>query len=250
MSATVTTPPDTSLTLAFAEADPADVDWLGGKGSGLARMTQQGLRVPPGYVIGTTACRSYLGEKAIPAGLADEVFARLADLETQAGKTFGGGPVPLLLSVRSGAPISMPGMMDTILNLGLNRAAAVALGEATGDSRFVADLIARFHAMYSETVLGALDLGEGIGMLVEAVAQDEDAGAVYDRIWAACEQALADDTGDSVPAEPREQLLGAIEAVFRSWNTRRARTYRDFHKIPHDLGTRTPARAWCSPATR
>lgn len=237
MSTTVTSPSDTSFTLAFAEADPADVDRLGGKGSGLARMTQQGLRVPPGYVIGTGACRSYLREKAMPAGLADEVFARLAALEAQAGKTFGGGPLPLLLSVRSGAPISMPGMMDTILNLGLNRAAAVALAEATGDSRFVADLIARFHAMYSETVLGALDPGEGIGALVDAVEQDEDPGAVYDRVWAACEQALADDTGDSVPAEPRDQLLGAVEAVFRSWNTRRARTYRDFHTIPHDLGT-------------
>ncbi|MFR9805177.1 pyruvate, phosphate dikinase [Pseudonocardia sp. RS010] len=230
---------DTSgtFTRAFAEADPADVDWLGGKGSGLARMAQQGLRVPPGYVIGTSACRSYLQETAVPAGLAEEVFARLGDLERETGKTFGGGPVPLLLSVRSGAPISMPGMMDTILNLGVSRDAAIALAEVTGDSRFVADLIARFHAMYSETVLGALDPGEGVDVLVHAVEPDEDAGAVYDRIWAACEHALAEDTGDSVPSEPREQLFGAIEAVFRSWNTRRARTYRDFHKIPHDLGT-------------
>ncbi|OJY38742.1 pyruvate, phosphate dikinase [Pseudonocardia sp. 73-21] len=232
----------TGFTLTFTEADPSDVDRLGGKGAGLARMTQQGLRVPPGYVIGTDACRSYLAEKAVPAGFVDEVFSRLTELERASGKAFGGvggvgGPLPLLLSVRSGAPISMPGMMDTILNLGLDRAAAVALAEATGDARFVADLVARFHAMYSETVLGALDPGEGIDALVEAVDPAEAAGPVYDRIWAACEQALADDTGDSVPDDPRAQLLGAIEAVFSSWNTRRARTYRDHHKIPHDLGT-------------
>jgi pyruvate,orthophosphate dikinase len=225
------------LTLAFAEADPDDVDWLGGKGSGLARMTQQGLRVPPGYVIGTSACRSYLAEKALPAGFVDEVFARLTALEAQTGKVFGGGPVPLLLSVRSGAPISMPGMMDTILNLGLSREAAISLAQMTGDSRFVADLVARFHSMYSETVLGALGSGDGIHALVDAIRPGEDAGAVYDHIWAACEQALVEDGGGSVPAEPRAQLLGAIEAVFRSWNTRRARTYRDFHKIPHTLGT-------------
>jgi pyruvate, orthophosphate dikinase len=228
---------DGVFTRRFAEADPADVGWLGGKGAGLARMTQQGLRVPPGYVIGTDACRRYLAERALPAGLDDEVFARLSELERAAGKTFGGGPVPLLLSVRSGAPISMPGMMDTILNLGLNRTAAIALGEATGDARFVADLVTRFHAMYAETVLDATDPGEGIGELVAQVGAGDDPGAVYDRIWDACQRALADDTGDSVPDDPREQLLGAVEAVFRSWNTRRARTYRDHHKIPHDLGT-------------
>ncbi|WP_051232170.1 pyruvate, phosphate dikinase [Pseudonocardia asaccharolytica] len=228
---------DAGYTRVFAEADPSDVDWLGGKGAGLARMTQQGLRVPPGYVIGTGACRRYLEEGTLPAGLADEVLARLADLERAAGKMFGGGPVPLLLSVRSGAPISMPGMMDTILNLGLDRAAALAMAEATGDARFVADLVARFHAMYAETVLGAMDRGEGIDELVAGVAPADDPGAVYDRIWDACQRALADDTCDAVPDDPRAQLLGAVEAVFRSWNTRRARTYRDHHKIPHDIGT-------------
>ena len=113
----------------------------------------------------------------------------------------------------------------------------MALATATGDTRFVADLTARFHAMYSETVLGALDPAEGVDELVAAVGADDEPGPAYDRIWSACEQALFDDTGDSVPADPRAQLRGAVEAVFRSWNTRRARTYRDFHKIPHDLGT-------------
>src|SRR5690242_8789601 len=221
------------FTLTFAQADPADVDRLGGKGAGLARMSQQRLRVPPGDIVGSPACRSYLAEKRLPDGLVDEIGTRLAELEAAAGKTFGGGPVPLLLSVRSGAPVSMPGMMDTILNLGLSRAAAVALGQATGDVRFVADVVARFHAMYAETVLGALDPGEG----GDEVEPDDDPGVVYDRVWAACARALAEETDEPVPTDPRAQLLGAIEAVFRSWNTRRARTYREHHRIPHDLGT-------------
>lgn len=226
-----------TYTSTFAEADPDDVDRLGGKGAGLARMTQDGLRVPPGYVISTTACRHYLAEGALPGELADEVLDRLGALEERTGRTFGAGPLPLLLSVRSGAPVSMPGMMDTVLNLGLGRAAAVAMATATRDVRFTADLVARFHAMYADTVLGALDPGAGIADLVAAVEPGEDPGEVYDRIWAACERALDDDCGESVPDDPRAQLAGAVGAVFRSWNTRRARTYRDHHGIPHDLGT-------------
>jgi pyruvate,orthophosphate dikinase len=222
-------------TLTFEEADPDAVDQLGGKGAGLARMTQDGLRVPSGYVISTSACRQYLAERSMPAGLSHEVFAQLDALEDRTGKKFGEGPVPLLLSVRSGAPVSMPGMMDTILNLGLGRGAAVALAVAAGDTRFMADLVARFHSLYSETVYAALTAD--IDGLVGTVSADDDPGSVYDRIWQECERALLAETGDSVPAEPRDQLLAAIEAVFRSWNTRRARTYRDFHKIPHDLGT-------------
>jgi Pyruvate phosphate dikinase, AMP/ATP-binding domain len=148
-----------SFTLTFEDADPRAVDRLGGKGAGLARMTQQGLRVPPGYVISTAACRSYLAEGRMPDGLPDELYAELAALEKRSGKTFGAGPLPLLLSVRSGAPVSMPGMMDTILDLGLSRDAAVAIAAATEDSSFMAEIVARFHAMYAETVLGALDLG-------------------------------------------------------------------------------------------
>ena len=226
-----------TFTLTFESADPAAVDRLGGKGAGLARMTQDGLRVPPGYIVSTDACRRYLADGAMPDGLADEVLAELAELEERSGKTFGCGPVPLLLSVRSGAPISMPGMMDTILNLGLGRDAAVALAEASGDTRFMADLVARFHAMYSEIVLGALDAQEGVGTVVAQILPGDPAGEAYDRVWRACERALDSDSGESVPAEPQAQLLGAVEAVFRSWNTRRARTYRDFHAIPHDLGT-------------
>jgi pyruvate,orthophosphate dikinase len=228
---------DPAFTLTFESADPTAVDRLGGKGAGLARMTQDGLRVPPGYIVSTDACRRYLAEGAMPEGLAEEVLTQLAALEERSGKTFGGGPRPLLLSVRSGAPISMPGMMDTILDLGLGRDAAVALAGESEDTRFMAELVSRFHAMYSEIVLGALDADAGVREIVDAIDTDAPAAETYDRVWAACERALDEDSGESVPADPQAQLLGAVEAVFRSWNTRRARTYRDFHSIPHDLGT-------------
>jgi pyruvate,orthophosphate dikinase len=226
-----------TYTLTFDAADPADVAMLGGKGAGLARMAQAGLRVPGGFIISTRACRQYLDGGGIPAGLSEEVASRLAALEEQTGRTLGAGPAPLLLSVRSGAPVSMPGMMDTILNLGLNRAAAVAIARSAGDTRFMADLLLRFHRMYAETVLDALGDGTALDGLAGRASKDDDPGEVYDTLWAACQQAVKEDTGQTVPADPDEQLSSAIQAVFRSWNTRRARTYRDFHDIPHDLGT-------------
>jgi pyruvate,orthophosphate dikinase len=228
-----------SLTLAFDDEGDASVDVLGGKGAGLVRMTRNGLNVPPGYVISTGACRRYLAEAAMPAGLVDEVLARLDALAARTGKTFGGGPLPLLLSVRSGAPISMPGMMDTILNLGLNRDAAQALARATGDARFMADVLFRFHGMYAETVLGAIDVPERseLDALLDGVRPDTDPGQVYDKVWEFCQDRVLEDVDEQVPDDPREQLLGAIEAVFSSWNTRRAVTYREVHKIPDALGT-------------
>jgi pyruvate,orthophosphate dikinase len=224
-------------TRAFTDPGPVDVDLLGGKGSGLVRMTRDGLRVPPGYVITTGACHVYLDRRALPDGLTEEIRARLTAIETAAGKTFGAGPEPLLLSVRSGAPVSMPGMMDTVLNLGLSREAAVALAERAADSRFMADLVARFHAMYSEIVLGAMDDRPEVARSVAEVAVDDEPGPVYDRVWGAAEQALHEELDESVPAEPWSQLVNAVEAVFRSWNTRRARTYREHHGISHDMGT-------------
>ncbi|MER5673738.1 pyruvate, phosphate dikinase [Pseudonocardia alni] len=221
----------------FESADPDAVDRLGGKGAGLARMTQGGLRVPPGFVIATDACRYHLAEGDLPTKLVAEMTAQLGALERRSGKTFGRGPLPLLLSVRSGAPVSMPGMMDTILNLGLDRRAAVDLAAACGDTRFVVDLVARFHAMYGEIVLGAVDAGDGVDAVLATIGPDDPPGESYDRVWAACEKALDDDCGESVPSDPSAQLLGAVEAVFRSWNTRRARAYREHHGIPHDLGT-------------
>jgi pyruvate,orthophosphate dikinase len=224
-------------TLTFAEADPEDVDLLGGKGAGLARMTQAGLPVPDGFVVSTRACRQYLADQAMPAGLPAEIMARLGELERRTGKSFGAGPAPLLLSVRSGAPVSMPGMMDTVLNLGLNRPAALAIAAATGDTRFLADLLVRFHRMYGEIVLGALEGDESLDELTAGVGSGDDPGEVYDTLWSACQHALEQDTGETVPSEPGEQLVGAVRAVFGSWNSRRARTYREFHHIPHDLGT-------------
>jgi pyruvate,orthophosphate dikinase len=224
-------------TLNFADADPGDVDLLGGKGAGLARMTQGGLPVPDGFIISTRACRRYLADATVPAGLSNEIAERLGELERRTGKTFGGAPLPLLVSVRSGAPVSMPGMMDTVLNLGLNRAAALAIAAAADDAHFMADLLVRFHRMYGEIVLGALEPGDGLDALVGSVGAGDDPGPVYDALWAACQHALAEDTGEAVPDDPGGQLRGAVQAVFRSWNSRRARTYREFHHIPHDLGT-------------
>jgi pyruvate,orthophosphate dikinase len=224
-------------TVTFDEADPAAVDVLGGKGAGLARMTQGGLRVPPGFVISTAACRAYLTEEAVPPAVFDEVFGRLTELESRTGKVFGAGPEPLLLSVRSGAPVSMPGMMDTILDLGLGRDAMVALARACGDTRFVATVLLRFHRMYAQTVLEALESPPALDDLVAEVAPDAEPGEVYDRLWSACQEAVRADVGEGVPDDPAEQLVAAIEAVFGSWKTPRARTYRDFHRIPHELGT-------------
>ena len=205
---------------------------------------------------------TYLADRRLPAGLVDEIGSRLADLETAAGKTFGGGPVPLLLSVRSGAPISMPGMMDTVLNLGLCRESAVAAGRATGDARFVADVVARFHAMYAEIVLGALDHRRRGGALVESVDRRDDPGAVYDRVWAACEQALADDAGERCPptrGTSSARGRGGLPVLEHPPRPHLPRLPRH----PHDLGTAVVVQSMvfgnladdsgpgsCSPATR
>jgi len=226
-----------TYTLAFEDADPDDVDLLGGKGAGLARLVRLGLRVPPGYVVSTAACREYLAAGVLPDGLFDEVLARLEELEARCDKRFGGAEDPLLVSVRSGAPVSMPGMMDTILNLGLDRRSAVAVARLTGSATFMADLVARFHRMYAETVLGVLDVHDHADRVARAVAADDDPDTAFTTVWTACDAAVAEETDERVPGDPVEQLRGAVEAVFRSWNTRRARTYRDHHDIPHDLGT-------------
>ena len=231
--------PATVYTVAFDDPNPVDRDLLGGKGAGLVQMVRDGLNVPPGYVISTRACRRYLAEEALPPDLWDEVVARLRRLERRCGKTFGAGPLPLLLSIRSGAPVSMPGMMDTILNLGLGRAAAEALAHATGDTRFMADVLFRFHCMYAETVLGAVDVPERADLeeWLAGVLPDSAPGPVYDMVWGRCQDRLLEDVGETVPDDPYQQLAGAIEAVFRSWNTRRAVTYRQVHRIPDTLGT-------------
>lgn len=217
----------------------AATDRLGGKGAGLAEMSRAGLPVPPAFVITTDVCRHHLRYGETPDGLHAELRRALQRLESRTGKTFGGGPHPLLLSVRSGAPISMPGMMDTVLNLGVNRSVAAAMGEESGDLRFVGDVVARFYRMYSEVVLGALpDVFDApVAAATAELGSCADGGAVYDLVWTACAQALRDEEDLAVPEDPFDQLGGAVDAVIRSWGNRRAVTYREHHGIPHDLGT-------------
>jgi len=223
----------------FEDADGSRAALFGGKGAGLARMTAAGLPVPPGFVITTEACREFMARGTAPDGLFDDVRRHIAGLEERTGRRFGGGPTPLLVSVRSGAPISMPGMMDTILNLGLNEEGAVALAEATGDVAFMAEVYTRFCRMFADIVLGdgGDAVAEAAAPLREKPAGRSDAAALFAALRAAFREAVSDLTGEVVPDDPYEQLERAIGAVFDSWNSRRAVTYRRHQKIADDLGT-------------
>lgn len=230
---------DPRLTVAFDEGDPSRSDLLGGKGAGLVRMTQAGLPVPPGFVIVTEACPATPDGWAMPDGLMAEVRRRVEEIEENTGRTFGSGPSPLLVSVRSGARVSMPGMMDTILNLGLNVHTAPALADATADLSFALDTYSRFGRMYGEIVLGAD--GELIAEEAEraraAQPSGGDADAALEAVDSAIQDAIEEETGERIPDDPFRQLAGAIEAVFASWNSRRAITYREVQGISHELGT-------------
>ncbi|MDX6381968.1 MAG: pyruvate, orthophosphate dikinase, partial [Rubrobacteraceae bacterium] len=222
----------------FEDGDPEDVALLGGKGAGLARMTRAGLPVPPGFVITTRVSAEYAASGELPDGVMDEVREQLAALERESGRTFGGGPLPLLVSVRSGAPVSMPGMMDTILDLGLNRDAAVALAEATGDEAFVLDVTRRFQRSFSEVVLdGDPDV---VDEAVDGFAVPDDGTPfeeTFDRYWTLGREAVEEDVDETIPGDPWQQLEAAVMAVLDSWNSRRAVTYREHHKISHEMGT-------------
>jgi pyruvate, orthophosphate dikinase len=216
-------------------------DLLGGKGANLAEMTSAlGLPVPPGFTISTDACRDYL-RGSWPEGLDDEVARHLAALEARMGRTLGDPADPLLVSVRSGARNSMPGMMDTVLNLGLNDASVEGLAAQT-DRRFAYDSYRRFLQMYGRIVLGI----DGDELDEPFDAAKARSGAASDRTVPADElQVVVVDlaklieahTGEPFPQEPKDQLRAAIEAVFRSWNSPRAAAYRAREHIPHDLGT-------------
>jgi pyruvate,orthophosphate dikinase len=217
-------------------------DLLGGKGANLAEMTSVlGLPVPPGFTISTDACRAYM-EGGWPKELDKEIGKAVAKLEKAMGKKLGDPADPLLVSVRSGAKFSMPGMMDTVLNLGLNDDSVEGLAKQTSDERFAYDSYRRFISMYGRIVLGVE--GEEFERLLDSakdwdgVTQDADVSA--DTLRRLCErykQIVARHTGKPFPQEPAEQLRGAIEAVFRSWNGPRAIAYRNREKISHDLGT-------------
>ncbi len=228
----------------FSEGNKDMKDLLGGKGANLAEMTNMGLPVPHGFTITTEACLTYLAEGGYPAGLMDEVDQHLATLETSMGKTLGDAGDPLLVSVRSGAKFSMPGMMDTVLNLGLNEASVAGLAAQTGDDlRFARDAYRRFIQMFGKIVMDvpadafehALDEAK---QALGPNAQDTDLSA--EDLSALIERFLViyrEHTGSDFPTEPREQLRLAIEAVFKSWNGKRARDYRRQNKISDDLGT-------------
>ncbi len=217
-------------------------DLLGGKGANLAEMTSVlGLPVPPGFSIATTACRAYM-DAGWPDGLGGEIGKAKARLEKKMGSRIGDPDDPLLVSVRSGAKFSMPGMMDTVLNLGLNDRSVEGLAKQTDDERFAFDSYRRFVSMYGRIVLGIA--GEEFDTLLEAAR--ELAGATSDAgipvellryLVDAYQQIVERVTGRPFPQDPDEQLRGAIEAVFASWNGPRAIAYRDRERIPHDLGT-------------
>ena len=215
---------------------------LGGKGAGLAEMTQIGMPVCGGFTVSTDACRAYMREGKVPTGLDKEVDEAIVRLEKKSGKKFGDLKDPLLVSVRSGAAVSMPGMMDTILNLGLNDAAAAGLAETTGNSRFAYDCYRRLVQMYGEVVDGIepnlfedalTGMKKKRGVKNDAELNANDLKELADTFIAIYEK----ERGRKFPQDPREQLMHSVEAVFDSWETPRARVYRDHAGIPHDLGT-------------
>ncbi len=237
----------TRYVYAFADAPELDLKakkaLLGGKGAGLAEMTKLGIPVPPGFTITTEACRAFSATGELPEGLEAQVDEALDALAKNMGKRLGDPKAPLLVSVRSGAAISMPGMMDTILNLGLDDAAALGLASATGDRRFAFDAYRRFLEMYGDVVLG-IDrhrfeeaLGQLKAELGEPSLRDHEVPAEELEKLVARSKAIGEEAGSPFPTDAKAQLWGAIRAVFSSWDNPRAQRYRKMHEIPDDLGT-------------
>jgi pyruvate,orthophosphate dikinase len=227
----------------FGEGDATMRDLLGGKGANLAEMTRIGLPVPPGFIVTTKACNAYLaaGEQ-FPAGLWEQALAALRQTERATGKSFGSAKNPLLVSCRSGAKFSMPGMMDTVLNIGLNDTTAAGMIALTGDERFVYDAYRRLVQMYGSVVLGVAD--EPFEEVLAAyrarrgVTNDAELpSADLQAITAEFKEIVVKHTGHNFPEDPLEQLKLATEAVFKSWNGKRAFDYRNAAGIAHDLGT-------------
>ena len=218
-------------------------DLLGGKGSGLAEMTNAGVPVPPGFTISTAACNAYYGRGgSLPAELDEQMGKALSRLEGLMGKKLGDSADPLLVSVRSGAKFSMPGMMDTILNLGLNDRSVEGLKKKSGNGRFAKDSYRRFIQMYGNVVLGIeKDRFEhelaAVKRKCRAKADVELDEKALDEVITRYEVAVEKETHHSFPQDPMEQLKGARDAVFKSWMNQRAITYRKLNDIPHDLGT-------------
>jgi phosphohistidine swiveling domain-containing protein len=227
----------------FNEGDAKVRDLLGGKGAGLSEMTNAGLPVPPGFTITTEACRAYLaGGKKYPEGMWEQALEALHTVEAQTGKRLGDPANPLLVSVRSGAKFSMPGMMDTVLNLGLNPETLQGLVKLTGNERFAHDAYRRFIQLFGRIVMGveAHHFDELLDGMKEQRGVKLDTDLTADDLRQLVEQfkeAVQREAGRPFPDDPHEQLRLAIEAVFNSWNSPRAFAYRNSQDIPHDLGT-------------
>src|SRR5581483_11927355 len=232
----------TKLVYDFTEGNKDLKDLLGGKGANLAEMTNLGLPVPPGFIISTEACRLYLAQGSTPAGLDDEIATHLAQLEQKMGRKLGDPADPLLVSVRSGAKFSMPGMMETVLNIGLSDESVQGLAKQAGNERFAWDAYRRLVQMFGKTVLD-VD-GEHFEHAIDEAKKDKGVRNDLD-LDAADLQSLVDtfkgivksQTGHDFPQDPRQQMDLAIKAVFSSWNSDRAVLYRRQERIPADLGT-------------
>jgi pyruvate,orthophosphate dikinase len=226
----------------FRDGDRSMADLLGGKGANLAEMTKLGLPVPPGFTITTEACRHYLENGNNPDGLEAEIAEHVANLEDAMGRRLGDPSDPLLVSVRSGARFSMPGMMETVLNIGLNDQSVIGLAESANDPRFAWDAYRRLLQMFGKTVVG-ID-GEAFESLLDdakhraAVSSDIELSVEQvQSLVGEFKDVIARESGAPFPQEPLEQLMRAIRAVFDSWNTERAIIYRRRERISEDLGT-------------
>jgi pyruvate,orthophosphate dikinase len=224
------------------DGDASLSNLLGGKGANLAEMSKLGINVPPGFTITTEACNYFSKNKKLPDGLKEEIINYVSNLENLSKKSFGNNDSPLLLSVRSGGMISMPGMMDSILNIGLNDDNVNILAKAFNDERFALDSYRRLIQMYSNVVLGVeMDRFEAVianKKRMDNVISDADFNVdQLDWIINAYKNTVERFTNSPFPQDPHEQLLGAIEAVFSSWQNKRAITYRKINNIPNSLGT-------------
>ncbi|MFA3873997.1 pyruvate, phosphate dikinase [Streptomyces sp. MMCC 100] len=226
----------------FTEGNKDLKDLLGGKGANLAEMTNLGLPVPPGFTITTEACKTYLDSGEEPAALRDEVSAHLDALEEKMGKKLGQADDPLLVSVRSGAKFSMPGMMDTVLNIGLSDKSVQGLAKQAGDDRFAWDSYRRLIQMFGKTVLGVdgdlfEEALEAAKTAKKVTVDTELEAADLKKLVTKFKKIVKTEAGRDFPQDPREQMDLAIKAVFDSWNGERAKLYRRQERIPHDLGT-------------
>ena len=226
----------------FAEGNASMKSTLGGKGAGLAEMVSIGLPVPPGFTISTAACNDYQRESKLSSDLIDQTEAALRKLEEQTGKTFGHGENPLLVSVRSGAAVSMPGMMDTILNLGLNDITVDVVSKETGNRRFALDCYRRFIQMFGEVVMKVQysDFEHALDMLKQRNGVQFDNELSPEHLHELIEifkKIVRENAREDFPQDTKKQLYMAIEAVFDSWQNPRAKIYRQINKIPDDIGT-------------